>query len=61
MDILFLISIRISIKFVPKGPIDNNEALVQAMVWRRTGDKPLHEPMLNQFNDEYMRHWEEMS
>ena len=60
MDI-FVISIRISLKFVPKGPIDNNEALVQAMAWRWTDDKPLPEPMLNQFNDEYMRHWEELS
>ena len=32
----FCISIRISLKFVPKGPIDNKSALVQAMAWRRT-------------------------
>ena len=35
------ISIKISLKFVPKGPINNIPALVQIMVWRRTGDKPL--------------------
>ena len=40
------ISPRISLKFVPKGPINNNPALVQIMAWRRTGDKPLSEPMM---------------
>ena len=50
------ISIKISFKFVPKGPIDNKSALVQVMAWRRTGDKPLPEPMLTQFTDAYMRH-----
>ena len=50
------ISIKISLKFVPKGPIDNKSALAQVMAWRRTGDKPLPEPMLTQFTDAYMRH-----
>ena len=50
------ISIKISLKFVPKGPIDNIPALVRIMAWRRTGDKPLSEPMTTQFNDPYMRH-----
>ena len=50
------ISIKISLKFVPEGPIDNKSALVQVMAWRRTGDKPLPELMLTQFNDVYMRH-----
>ena len=40
------ISIRISLKFVPSGPIDNIPALVQIMAWRRPGDKPLSEPMI---------------
>ena len=40
------ISINISSKFVPRGPIDNIPALVQIMAWRRPGDKPLSEPML---------------
>ena len=39
-------SIQISLKFVPKGPIDNIPALVQIMAWRRPGGKPLSEPML---------------
>ena len=35
-----------SLKFVPKGPINNFPALVQLMGWRRPGDKPLSEPMM---------------
>ena len=41
------ISIKISLKFVPKGPIYNIPALVQIMAWRRPGDKPLSEPMMD--------------
>ena len=41
-----LIPIEISLKFVPKGPIDNIPALVYIMAWRRPGDKPLSEPMM---------------
>ena len=41
-----IISIKISLKFVPKGPINNIAALVQIMAWRRAGDKPLSEPMM---------------
>ena len=40
------ISIKISLKFVAKGPINNIQALLQIMAWRRPGDKPLSEPML---------------
>ena len=40
------ISIKISLKFVPKGSINNIPSLVQVMAWRRPGDKPLSEPML---------------
>ena len=40
------ILIEISLKFVPKGPINNIPALVQIMAWRRSGDKPLSEPMM---------------
>ena len=40
------ISIEISLKLVPKGPISNIPALVQIMAWRRSGDKPLSEPMM---------------
>ena len=38
--------IKISLKFVPKGPINKIPALVQIMAWRRPGDKPLSEPMM---------------
>ena len=41
-----LISIKISLKFVPRGPIYNIPALVQIMAWYRPGDKPLSEPMM---------------
>ena len=37
------ISIKISLQFVPRGPINNIPALVQIMAWRRSGDKPLSE------------------
>ena len=48
------IPIEISLKCVPKGPIDIIPALVQLMAWRlvqimawrRPGDKPLYEPMM---------------
>ena len=42
----FRISIKISLKFVPKGPINNIPTLVLIMAWRRSGDKPLSEPMM---------------
>ena len=35
------IPIKISLKSVPQGPINNIPALVQMMAWRPTGDKPL--------------------
>ena len=40
------ILIKISLKFVPRVPINNIPALVQIMAWRRPGDKPLSEPTL---------------
>ena len=40
------ISIKMSLKFVPKGLINNIPALVQIMAWRRPGDKPLSEAMM---------------
>ena len=40
------ISTNISLKFVPRGPINNIPTLVQVMAWRRPGDKPLSEPMM---------------
>ena len=40
------IAIHISLRIVPKGSINNILALVQIMAWRRSGDKPLSEPMM---------------
>ena len=67
------ISIKISLKYVPKGPINNIPALVQIMAWRRTGDKPLSEPMwliyrriyapldLNELNEHRLLRWAHLS
>ena len=49
----FCTLIKISLKFCP---IDNKPRLVEIMAWYRIGDKPLSEPMLTRFTDEYMRH-----
>ena len=40
------IPIKVSLKFVPKAPINNILALVQIMAWRRPGDKTLSQPMV---------------
>ena len=40
------ILIKIPLKYVPKGSINNIPALVQIMAWCRSGDKPLSEPMM---------------
>ena len=40
------ISIKISLKLVPKGQINNIPSLFQIMAWRRPGDKPLSEAMM---------------
>ena len=55
------IPIRISLKFVPRSPIDSKPALVRVMAWRRIGEKPLPEPVWTHTTDAYMRHYGEMS
>ena len=50
------IPIQFSLKLVPRSAIDNKSALVWVIAWRQTGDKPLPEPMMTQYNDAYMRH-----
>ena len=40
------ISIKIPLKFVPKGQINNIPALFHIMAWYRPGDKPLSETVL---------------
>ena len=41
-----IISIKNSLKFVPKVGISIIPALVQIMAWHQPGDKPLSEPMM---------------
>ena len=41
-----LITIKISLKFVPRDQINNIPALAQITACRRSGDKPLSEPMM---------------
>ena len=55
------ILIKFSLKYVRRGPIDNNPALVQIVAWRRSGDKPLSEPIVVLFTDAYMGHSASMS
>ena len=45
------IMIKISLRYICKGPIYANPALVQIMAPRRTGDKSLSEPMIALFGD----------
>ena len=52
----FCISILISLRFVPKAPIDNKSTLVQVMAWHLFGAKPLSEPVPNQFTYAYVQH-----
>ena len=52
----FVFSLKISLKIVPKGSIDNNPALFYVMAWRQINDKPLSELILTRFTDAYMRH-----
>ena len=40
------ILLKISLRFVPNGPINNIPALVQIMAWHRQGDKPLSDPVV---------------
>ena len=46
MATIFPDDIKISLKFVPMGPIFIFLALIQIMAWRRPGDKPLSEPIM---------------
>ena len=42
----FFILIQISLKFVPKVPIDNKSLLVHVMAWFQAGDEPFPEPVM---------------
>ena len=54
------ISIKISLQFVPKCPINNIPVLVQIMARRCSGDKPLSKPMMVSLPT-HMRHPASMS
>ena len=56
LNMNLLISIKISLKFIPNGPVSNITSLVHIMAWRWLGDKPLSESMLTRFTDTYMQH-----
>ena len=47
---MFVFFDKISLNFALKGPFDNKSSLVQIMAWCPKGNKPLHEPMMTQFN-----------
>ena len=53
---MFEFPFNISLKFIPKGSIDNIPALVQIMAWRYSRGKPLSESILVWFTEAYMRH-----
>ena len=53
--------IQISLKFVPRSPIDNKPALGEVMAWHGTGDKSLSESMLTKFTEACMWHEGERS
>ena len=48
------ILIKISVKFLSKGPNNNIPALVQIMAWRRPGDKRLCEAMMVSLPTQYL-------
>ena len=37
-----IIHIHISVKYVPRNPINNKPAMVQVMAWREHPDDPVH-------------------
>ena len=43
-----------SMKCVRESPIDDSPAMVQVMVWRQTGDRPLSDPAMAYFTEAYM-------
>ena len=56
-DILNIISsTKILLNLIPRDPIDSKSALVQIVTWRRSGVKPIPEPLLSNFWDAIWRH-----
>ena len=50
------IHIQTWLEIVARGRIANKPILIQVIACRRTGDKPLPEPMMTQFTDAYVWH-----
>ena len=48
---------QISLKFVPKGPVDNKPALVQIMAWLANSRQAIVWKNADPVHDAYMRHW----
>ena len=38
--------IQMTLKIVPKGPVNNKSALFQIMAWHHAGGKPLSDPIM---------------
>ena len=47
---------KFPLRYVLLGPIGNMSALVQIMTWHTTGEKPLSDPMMNQFTNPNIHH-----
>ena len=59
-DFFFNLGLTFHWCFIPKGAVNNNQALVQIMARRRIGDEPVSEPMLTRFKDIYAAlEWDE--
>ena len=48
-----------TLRYVPKGPVDNKSSLVQTVASSFVNTRPLPEPMMNQFPDAYINHLEQ--
>ena len=55
------ILVEISVKFVPKGPIDNYPALVQIMAWRPIGADPIHWSIYAALGEDELTHWDQVT
>ena len=55
------ILIKISLKLVPMGSINDEPSLVHIMACRPSGDKPLSEPMMAWYIDAYKSHTASMN
>ena len=60
-DKTYRVLVKISLKVVCNIPINNSTAFMQKIVRRRSGDKPLSEPMLIKLADANNRHSTSMS